>query len=113
MNRKCNSFDVAEKAGVSQSTVSKALRNDMGVSAEIRKRIWNVATALDHRPDQRTVSLRSRATCRIAVVILCEPDARGAPVNIEGEDYRLPVVLLTLVQRGSCEATLFILSLPD
>lgn len=81
MNRTCTSFDVAEKAGVSQSTVSKALRNGEGVSAETRKRILEVATVLNYRPDQRAVSLRSKTTGRIAVVILGDPDARGAPVN--------------------------------
>ncbi|MES3085158.1 LacI family DNA-binding transcriptional regulator [Sphingomonas faeni] len=36
MTRKCTSFDVAEGAGVSQSTVSKALRGSGGVSIDSR-----------------------------------------------------------------------------
>ena len=81
MTRKCTSFDVAEKAGVSQSTVSKALRNSAGISANTRKRILEVAAALNYRPDQRAVGLRRNAVGRIAVVILGDPDARGAPIN--------------------------------
>ncbi|MES3154979.1 LacI family DNA-binding transcriptional regulator [Sphingomonas faeni] len=81
MTRRCTSFDVAEGAGVSQSTVSKALRGSEGVSVETRRRVLEVAAALDYRPDQRAVSLRSSATGRIAVVILGDPKIRGAPIN--------------------------------
>ncbi|MBD8551967.1 helix-turn-helix domain-containing protein [Sphingomonas aerolata] len=42
MTRRCTSFDVAEGAGVSQSTVSKALRGSEGVSIETRRRVLEV-----------------------------------------------------------------------
>lgn len=86
------SFDVAEKAGVSQSTVSKALRDGEGVGAETRRRVLEAAAELDYRPDQRAVSLRSGPTGRIAVVILGDPDTRGAPVNSLSMDLLAHVV---------------------
>jgi DNA-binding LacI/PurR family transcriptional regulator len=75
------SFDVAEKAGVSQSTVSKALRNSEGVSAETRERVLDAARALDYRADRRAASLRSGATGRLAVVILTDPHDTYGIVN--------------------------------
>src|SRR3546814_2840542 len=43
------SFDVAERAGVSQSTVSRALRNSPGVNAETRARVSAAARELDRK----------------------------------------------------------------
>ena len=42
------SFDVAERAGVSQSTVSRALRNSPGVNAETRARVSAAARELGY-----------------------------------------------------------------
>lgn len=43
--------DVAAEAGVSQSTVSRALRNDSQVSVEQRERIQAIAKKLGYRPN--------------------------------------------------------------
>jgi LacI family transcriptional regulator len=43
--------DVAAEAGVSQSTVSRALRNDSQVSARQRERIQSIAKKLGYRPN--------------------------------------------------------------
>jgi len=102
MIRRCTSFDVAEKAGVSQSTVSKALRDGEGVGAETRRRVLEAAAALNYRPDQHAVSLRSGSTGRIAVVILCDPDARGASVNSLCMDLLRKSWRLRPIAIGSC-----------
>ncbi|MDF1752426.1 MAG: LacI family DNA-binding transcriptional regulator [Verrucomicrobiales bacterium] len=43
--------DIAEQAGVSAMTVSRALRNDPRVAAATRERIMGIATDLGYRPD--------------------------------------------------------------
>jgi DNA-binding LacI/PurR family transcriptional regulator len=43
--------DIAEKAGVNQSTVSRALRNDPSVSEKMRATIRSVADELGYRPN--------------------------------------------------------------
>ncbi len=42
---------IADKSGVSQATVSRALRNDPRISEKVRKRVQRVAAQLGHRPD--------------------------------------------------------------
>lgn len=61
-------FDVARRAGVSQPTVSRALRNLPGTSPETRERVLRAAAELSYLQDD---PVRSRSTCgtrRIAVV---------------------------------------------
>ena len=75
--------DVAEKAGVSRSTVSYVL-NDMvdqkiPISAETRQRVLNVMTALGYEPDSRAQSLRSGNTKTFGVLF---PDMKN-PYHVE------------------------------
>ncbi|HTG38751.1 LacI family DNA-binding transcriptional regulator [Sphingomonas sp.] len=73
------SFDVAAAAGVSQSTVSRALRNLDSVSRETRDRVMDAATQLGYLPDLRAARLRQATTGCIALVILVPTGvARGA-----------------------------------
>jgi LacI family transcriptional regulator len=66
--------DVAERAGVDASTVSRVLRGDTRkpVRAETRERVLQAATALSYRPNSVARSLRTRKTEAIGLVI---PDA--------------------------------------
>jgi DNA-binding LacI/PurR family transcriptional regulator len=75
------SFDVAVAAGVSQPTVSRALRADPAVSAETRERVLEAARALDYTIDSRAARLRSGSTRTLAVVILTAPGQQRARVN--------------------------------
>lgn len=50
MARRVTMADLAREAGVSASTVSRALRNDPRISAEVRARIRERAVAMDYRP---------------------------------------------------------------
>ena len=51
MKGKATSFDIAHYAGVSQSTVSRALRNSPLVNEETRKRVHDIAKKLNYKVD--------------------------------------------------------------
>lgn len=57
--------DVAEKAGVSQSTVSKAMNGTSAVSEATRKKIEKAASALGYQPSAIARSFATKATHRI------------------------------------------------
>ncbi len=61
--------DVAKAAGVSPATVSLALNNDKKVSRETRKRVQQVAKALNYIPNARAKALVKKATQIIGLVI--------------------------------------------
>ena len=62
-------FDVARAAGVSQSTVSRALRNDPSIGPRTVKKVLEVAEALHYVPSSRARALSTGATNRVAMVI--------------------------------------------
>lgn len=62
------SHDVARLAGVSQPTVSRALRNQQGVAPDTRRRIEEAAAALGYVPSQLGRGLATRVTRRIGIV---------------------------------------------
>ncbi|GEK79966.1 MULTISPECIES: LacI family DNA-binding transcriptional regulator [Agrococcus] len=68
MTRRVTSFDVARLAGVSQSTVSRALRNLPNITPATRAKVARAATELRYVPLQSGRSLSTRITGRIAVV---------------------------------------------
>jgi LacI family transcriptional regulator len=63
------SHDVARKARVSQSTVSRALRGDPRVSDETRARVESAAKRLGYVRSERGRSLSTRRTNRVGVVV--------------------------------------------
>lgn len=66
--RAVTSYDVARRAGVSQSTVSRALRSDPRVVAETRARILALAAEMGYVPHLTARSLITRRSCTIAVI---------------------------------------------
>ncbi|WP_229674376.1 LacI family DNA-binding transcriptional regulator [Nakamurella endophytica] len=62
------SHDVARLAGVSQPTVSRALRPDSPVSARTRERVRKAAETLGYVPSELGRSLATRSTRQIAMV---------------------------------------------
>ncbi|RII16089.1 HTH-type transcriptional regulator DegA [Streptomyces sp. YIM 130001] len=63
------SHDVARLAGVSQPTVSRALRNDRRVSAATREKVLKAAAALNYIPSEAGRTLSTRATQRVGVIV--------------------------------------------
>lgn len=62
------SFDVAALAGVSQPTVSRALRNLPGVSTDTRRRVMAAASKLSYVASDSGRILSTQRTQRVAVV---------------------------------------------
>lgn len=73
---KPTSFDIAYRAGVSQSTVSRALRNSPLVSEETRLKVQAIAKELNYKVDKNARNLRSQETKTIAL-LLCEDHGTG------------------------------------
>jgi DNA-binding LacI/PurR family transcriptional regulator len=64
-----NMADVARVAGVSTSTVSRALRGQSGVSDATRDRITSIASGLSYVVSPEASALARRATNRVGVVV--------------------------------------------
>lgn len=68
-DRRPTSHDVALAAGVSQPTVSRALRRDPSVAEATRRRVLDAAQMLGYVPSERGRSLSTRRSGRIGVVV--------------------------------------------
>lgn len=71
MAAKATIKDVARMAEVSPSTVSRALRDNPRISAQVRKRVRDVADAMDFHPNQMARGLVKQET-RIVGVLFAE-----------------------------------------
>ncbi len=78
---KPNSLDIAHLAGVSQSTVSRALRGDPVVSRETRERILAIARQLNYTVDKNASNLRSQQTGTLALLFFEDPTADESNIN--------------------------------
>ena len=75
------SFDVAAEAGVSQSTVSRALAGDPVVSEATRLRVAEAARKLNYFVDENAARLRTGRTGTLAVVVVCRPGEDRKDLN--------------------------------
>ncbi|WP_343061294.1 LacI family DNA-binding transcriptional regulator [Novosphingobium flavum] len=75
------SFDVAALAGVSQSTVSRALAGDPVVSEPTRTRVVAAARELNYHVDENAARLRTGRTGTIAVVVISRDSEDHKDVN--------------------------------
>lgn len=78
---KPTSFDIAYRAGVSQPTVSRALRGSKSVSEATRQRIEEIARELNYSVDKNASSLRSQRSNTIALLFFEDPTPDGANIN--------------------------------
>lgn len=81
MKGKATSFDIAHHAGVSQSTVSRALRNSPLVNQETRRRIQEIAKALNYKVDKNASNLRSQQSGTIALLLFQDPTSDDSQIN--------------------------------
>jgi len=79
--RRLTSFDVAAKAGVSQSTVSRALSGSSTITEATRIRVVEAARELGYVVDERAARLRSGKSKTIAVVVIGRSGQGAAAVN--------------------------------
>ncbi|WP_271078451.1 LacI family DNA-binding transcriptional regulator [Aurantiacibacter sp. MUD61] len=75
------SFDIAYLAGVSQPTVSRALRGDKSVSEKTRARIKEIARDLNYTVDKNASSLRSQRSNTIALLFFEDPTPDESMIN--------------------------------
>lgn len=75
------SFDIAYQAGVSQPTVSRALRGDKAVSKATREKIEAIARELNYTVDKNASSLRSQRSNTIALLFFEEPGVYESTIN--------------------------------
>ncbi len=86
-------LDIAEKANVSPSTVSRVLRNSAGVAARKRAAVLQVVEELDYRPNIFAQSLASGQSMTIGVLTqnfgspFYDGILQGILVGMEDTDY--------------------------
>lgn len=80
-SQKPTSFDIAYLAGVSQPTVSRALRGDRSVSAATREKIRRIANDLHYTVDKNASSLRSQRSNTIALLFFEDPTPDESMIN--------------------------------
>jgi DNA-binding LacI/PurR family transcriptional regulator len=81
MTAKATSIDIAHLAGVSQSTVSRALRGSPTVNEETRKRIEEIARRLNYTVDKNASSLRTQQSKTIALLFFEDPTSDDSLIN--------------------------------
>lgn len=75
------SLDIAELAGVSQSTVSRALRGDPMVNERTRRRVCDIARRLDYTVDKNASNLRTQLTRTLALLFFEDPTPDESNIN--------------------------------
>ncbi len=81
MTRKPTSFDIAQLAGVSQPTVSRALSGSPTVSEKTRLRVQAIAQQLNYTVDKNASSLRKRETNTLALLFYEDPTPDETGIN--------------------------------
>jgi len=81
VKEKSTSFDIAFRAGVSQSTVSRALRNSPLVNEATREKIQAIAKELNYKVDKNASNLRSQQSDTIALLLFEDPTNDDSAIN--------------------------------
>jgi DNA-binding LacI/PurR family transcriptional regulator len=78
---KATSFDIAHLAGVSQPTVSRALRGSPQVSEQTRRRVEAIAQQLNYKVDKNASNLRCQRTNTLALLFFEDPTPDDSQIN--------------------------------
>jgi DNA-binding LacI/PurR family transcriptional regulator len=81
MQDKATSFDIAQLAGVSQPTVSRALRGSTSVSEATRMRIEAIAKQLNYKVDKNATNLRSGHSNTLALLLFEDQTPDDSLIN--------------------------------
>jgi DNA-binding LacI/PurR family transcriptional regulator len=81
MKGKATSFDIAYLAGVSQSTVSRALRDSPAVNQETKDKIFAIAKQLNYKVDKNASNLRKQTTGTLALLLFEDPTVDESQIN--------------------------------
>ncbi|HCU65661.1 MAG TPA: LacI family transcriptional regulator [Rheinheimera sp.] len=81
MKGKATSFDIAYQAGVSQSTVSRALRDSPAVNQETKDRIFAIAKQLNYKVDKNASNLRKQRSGTLALLLFEDPTVDDSQIN--------------------------------
>jgi DNA-binding LacI/PurR family transcriptional regulator len=81
MKDKATSFDIAYLAGVSQSTVSRALRNSPQVNKETRDKVHAIAKQLNYKVDKNASNLRKQRSSTLALLLFEDPTTDQSQIN--------------------------------
>ncbi|MGQ8363907.1 LacI family DNA-binding transcriptional regulator [Glaciecola sp. 1036] len=79
--KKATSFDIAHMAGVSQSTVSRALSDSPLVNQETRDRIKQIAKDLNYKVDKNASNLRKQQSKTLALLLFEDPTNDDSLIN--------------------------------
>tara|TARA_B100000519_G_scaffold74088_1_gene63686 strand:+ start:3160 stop:4182 length:1023 start_codon:yes stop_codon:yes gene_type:complete len=81
MKHKPTSFDIAHLAGVSQSTVSRALNDSPLVNIATRQKVQEIARELNYQVDKNASNLRRQRSSTIALLLFEDPTSDDSLVN--------------------------------
>ena len=81
MKEKATSFDIAHQAGVSQSTVSRALRDSPLVNKETREKVQAIARELNYKVDKNASNLRRQHSKTLALLLFEDPTSDNSLIN--------------------------------
>jgi alanine racemase len=81
MTTKATSIDIAYRAGVSQSTVSRALRNSPLVNQETRLKVQAIAKELNYKVDKNASNLRTQSSLTLALLLCEDPTNDDSLIN--------------------------------
>lgn len=79
--KKATSFDIAHMAGVSQSTVSRALSDSPLVNKETRDRVKQIALDLNYKVDKNASNLRKQHSQTLALLLFEDPTNDDSLIN--------------------------------
>jgi DNA-binding LacI/PurR family transcriptional regulator len=81
MKGKPTSFDIAYLAGVSQSTVSRALRGSSLVNRETQQRVEAIAKELNYKLDKNASNLRKQRSATLALLLFEDKTTDDSLIN--------------------------------
>jgi DNA-binding LacI/PurR family transcriptional regulator len=80
-SNKPTSFDIAFRAGGSQPTVSRALRNSPRVNKDTRERVQAIAKKLNYKVDINAQKLRSKESKTLALLFSEDPGSSDTAIS--------------------------------